>query len=119
MVSHARSESAGKAEANAKHSILGGSQHQSQQIFSLPTDQQVCLKKMACKARTIVVAGATNGQGASVVDAFRSTSKAKIRAITRDATSERAKALASKGVDIVQADLGDPDTLTKVCLAEL
>lgn len=72
------------------------------------------LLNMACKTRTIVVTGATSGQGRSVVDALLSTSKAKVRAMTRDAASDKAKALASKGVDVFEADLDDPATLMKV-----
>lgn len=63
--------------------------------------------------------GATGGQGGSVVSALLASGTAgtKIRAITRDISSEKAKKLASKGIEVHQADLGDRSTLTKVRFA--
>uniref|UniRef100_A0A1D1YSZ0 NmrA-like family domain-containing protein 1 n=1 Tax=Anthurium amnicola TaxID=1678845 RepID=A0A1D1YSZ0_9ARAE len=49
----------------------------------------------------IVVSGATGAQGGSVVNSLLATGRYKIRALTRDPSSDKAKALLSKGVDEV------------------
>ncbi|ROT42288.1 NmrA-like family protein [Sodiomyces alkalinus F11] len=65
----------------------------------------------------ITVFGATGKQGGSVVDIFLNDPKLKndwtVRAVTRDTSSDRAKALAPKGVEVVAADLEDKDSLVK------
>lgn len=59
----------------------------------------------------IAVAGATGGQGGSVVDALLESGRYAVRALTRDATSAKAKALAARGCEVVAADLDKPETL--------
>lgn len=55
----------------------------------------------------IAVVGATGKQGGAVVDALLERGAA-VRALTRDASSERARALAARGVEVVVADADDP-----------
>jgi uncharacterized protein YbjT (DUF2867 family) len=62
-------------------------------------------------ARTIAVAGATGAQGGAVVDALLERG-AQVRALVRSAGSERARNLASRGVELVQIDAKDPVTLS-------
>ncbi|KAJ4992423.1 NmrA-like family protein [Stagonosporopsis vannaccii] len=64
-------------------------------------------------SKTIVVLGATGNQGGSVVNTYLQDSQWKIRAVTRNVNSEKAKKLASRGVEVVSADLGDPTSLEK------
>lgn len=90
--------------------------------------------------KIITVFGATGNQGASVVNTFLGDSKVNsdwsVRGVTRDVSSDRAKALATKGVEVVavsclrpasqiigsvslltiwaiQADVGDKASLVK------
>ncbi|KAH7193701.1 uncharacterized protein B0J16DRAFT_395606 [Fusarium flagelliforme] len=63
-------------------------------------------------SKLIVILGATGNQGGSVVESFLSESNWKVRALTRNSASSKAKALSSKGAEVVQADLDDPSTLT-------
>jgi NmrA-like family len=53
-------------------------------------------------------------QGGGVVNALINTTKFAVRAITRDRASDKAKALSARGVEVVQASLDDPASLTKV-----
>jgi uncharacterized protein YbjT (DUF2867 family) len=62
-------------------------------------------------ARTIAVAGATGAQGGAVVDALLEQG-ARVRALVRNAASERARNLANRGVELVQVDTNDPTSLT-------
>ena len=55
----------------------------------------------------LTVIGATGAQGGSVVDAALKAGTYKVRAITRNTSSEKAKALAARGVEVVKADLND------------
>ncbi|KAH6967898.1 hypothetical protein BKA56DRAFT_679033 [Ilyonectria sp. MPI-CAGE-AT-0026] len=64
--------------------------------------------------KLIVVVGATGGQGGAVVSAFLKDSQWKVRGITRNPVSEKAKALSAKGVDMVKADLNDLSSLQPV-----
>ena len=61
--------------------------------------------------KIISVVGATGVQGRSVVNTLLKDNKYSIRAITRNPNSERAKSLASQGVEVVKADLNDFDSL--------
>ncbi|KAF4878635.1 hypothetical protein K4K49_003657 [Colletotrichum sp. SAR 10_70] len=65
--------------------------------------------------KIITVFGATGAQGGSVVDIFLNDPKLKaewaVRGVTRDTTKDSSKALASKGVEVVSADLGDKASL--------
>jgi uncharacterized protein YbjT (DUF2867 family) len=53
---------------------------------------------------TVLVTGATGRQGGSVVDALLADG-VDVRALTRDPTSDRARALADRGVEVVGGDL--------------
>ncbi|WP_426626175.1 NmrA/HSCARG family protein [Leifsonia sp. McL0607] len=55
----------------------------------------------------IAVVGATGKQGGAVVNALLERG-APVRALTRDAGSDRALALAERGVEVVVADVDDP-----------
>lgn len=61
--------------------------------------------------KIIAVFGATGQQGGGVVDALLKKGGYAVRAITRDVHSEKAKALAGRGVEVVAADLNYPGTL--------
>src|SRR4051812_44168700 len=69
---------------------------------------------MATK-KIIVVFGATGAQGGGLAQAILDdkNSEFAVRAITRDATSDKAKQLAEKGAEVVSADIDDPDALKK------
>lgn len=58
----------------------------------------------------IAVVGATGKQGGAVVDALLERGAA-VRALTRDAGSERARALVARGVEVVVADAEDPTAM--------
>ncbi|WP_375486975.1 NmrA family NAD(P)-binding protein [uncultured Jatrophihabitans sp.] len=60
--------------------------------------------------RPVVVLGATGQQGGAVVDALLDAG-ASVRAVVRDATSDRSVALAGRGVDVVTGDQDEPDSL--------
>ena len=65
---------------------------------------------MSAKIATIL--GATGNQGAGVLSALlQGAIKYHIRAITRRPESDAAKSLRTKGVEVVQADLNNPDSL--------
>ncbi|GAQ79013.1 hypothetical protein KFL_000220470 [Klebsormidium nitens] len=61
----------------------------------------------------ILVTGATGSQGGGVVRHLLKGGGFKVRGLTRDATSVKARALVERGVDVVQGDLLQPDSLTK------
>jgi uncharacterized protein YbjT (DUF2867 family) len=61
----------------------------------------------------ITVIGATGVQGGSVVDAALKSGTYKVRAITRKINSDKAKALAARGVELAIADLNDEESLIK------
>ena len=63
----------------------------------------------------LVVIGATGTQGGSVLNHLisLSTSPYRLRGITRNTTSEAAQTLASRGVEMVSANLDDPASLSK------
>lgn len=63
-------------------------------------------------SKLISVLGATGNQGGSVVETFL-TNGWRVRAITRNTSSEKAKALAKRGAEVVQANLDDTATLLK------
>jgi len=66
-------------------------------------------------APSITVFGATGLQGGSVITHLLSSDKPyKIRAVTRDPSKPNAKALESKGIDVVKADLGNDADVQKV-----
>jgi uncharacterized protein YbjT (DUF2867 family) len=63
--------------------------------------------------KLIVVVGATGGQGGSVIASFLKDENWKIRGLTRNPESERAKALSAMGVEMVKGDLGDLASLER------
>ncbi|MBI5058658.1 NmrA family NAD(P)-binding protein [candidate division KSB1 bacterium] len=65
--------------------------------------------------KLIAVTGATGAQGGGLVRAILADKSGQwtVRAITRKLDSDKAKALAAAGVEVVAADLDDVDSLTK------
>jgi uncharacterized protein YbjT (DUF2867 family) len=63
----------------------------------------------------IAVIGATGAQGGGLCDAILGDPAGGFacRAITRDPSKDKARALAARGADVVKADLDDLDSLTK------
>jgi uncharacterized protein YbjT (DUF2867 family) len=61
----------------------------------------------------IVVLGATGNQGGSVVDALLSEKKWKVRGVSRNPDSDKGKALKAKGVEVVDADFNDIQSIRK------
>ncbi|KAJ9669438.1 hypothetical protein H2201_000305 [Coniosporium apollinis] len=66
---------------------------------------------MAPEKKLVVIVGVTGNQGGSVASRFLSDLLYHIRGLTRDPSSPRARALASKGIEIIAADLDDVATL--------
>jgi uncharacterized protein YbjT (DUF2867 family) len=67
---------------------------------------------MATK-KIITIFGATGGQGGGLAQAILndSNSEFRVRAVTRNADTDKVKALASQGAEIVVADIDDPGSL--------
>ena len=63
-------------------------------------------------SKPILVAGATGRQGRSVVRHLLDR-QLTVRALVREAESDRAKALASQGIEIAQGDMDDLASLRK------
>jgi uncharacterized protein YbjT (DUF2867 family) len=63
--------------------------------------------------KIIAVAGATGAQGGGLVRAILNDNDARfaVRALTRDVNSDKAKALAALGAEVVQADVDDVESL--------
>lgn len=63
--------------------------------------------------KIIAVVGATGSQGGGVARAILSDpdSEFAVRALTRDPSSEKARALAEQGADVVEADLSDLESV--------
>ncbi|KAF5018605.1 hypothetical protein F66182_9397 [Fusarium sp. NRRL 66182] len=64
-------------------------------------------------SKTIAVVAATGSQGGSVARTFVKIPGWHVRGITRSPQGEAAKALASEGVEIVQGDLDDKESLIR------
>jgi uncharacterized protein YbjT (DUF2867 family) len=64
-------------------------------------------------SKLIVILGATGKQGGSVLKTFLQDPIYKIRAVVRDINAASAKALQMKGVEIVQGDTLDEESLVK------
>lgn len=62
-------------------------------------------------SKLIVVTGATGMQGSGVIDALSANPDWRIRGLTRDTNSEKAKALVHRGVEMVAATFDDEDSL--------
>lgn len=64
--------------------------------------------------KLIVVFGATGKQGGSVVDALlKSAESYSVRAVTRNPNTDKARALAARGVEVVTGDLDHYNSLLK------
>ncbi|KAI0506298.1 hypothetical protein F5B22DRAFT_650858 [Xylaria bambusicola] len=63
--------------------------------------------------KLICVIGVTGNQGGSVAQRFLQDPNFKVRGLTREPGSEKAKKLAAQGVEIVQAELNDVQSLVK------
>lgn len=63
--------------------------------------------------KILAVAGATGAQGGGLVRAILADANSgfAVRAITRDASSEKARSLAKAGAEVVAADLDDPASI--------
>lgn len=59
----------------------------------------------------LTVVGATGAQGGSVVDSALAAGQYHVRAITRNTTSDKAKALVARGAEVVSADLNNEASL--------
>jgi putative NADH-flavin reductase len=64
-------------------------------------------------SKLLTVIGATGTQGQSVIEAALKDKSYSIRGVTRNPSSEKAKLLASKGIEVVKADLNDEQSLVK------
>lgn len=63
-------------------------------------------------SKIIVVTGATGMQGSGVIDALSANSDWKIRGVTRSTGSAKAQTLVKRGIEMVEADADDEDSLT-------
>src|SRR5688500_18841379 len=72
-------------------------------------------KKTAQKKKIIAVMGATGAQGGGLVRAILADKDGpfRVRAITRNVDSEKSKALARAGAEVVAADVDDPKSLER------
>lgn len=68
-------------------------------------------------SKILTVFGSTGQQGGSVINSVQAhptlSKEYKIRGVTRDPSKPAAQKLTSKGVEVVQADLGDKDSVRK------
>jgi len=63
------------------------------------------------QSNKIVVCGATGNQGGAVAAALLRSGRWSVAALTRDPDTEKARALAASGAEVVQADLSDMASL--------
>ena len=65
--------------------------------------------------KTIVVFGATGAQGGGLAHAILSdpNSEFQVRAVTRNADSEKAKQLEAQGAEVVEADIDNKQSIVK------
>jgi len=72
---------------------------------------------MATSKRILTIFGSTGSQGGSVIDVVLSRpelqQKYALRGVTRNTTSSKSQALAAKGVEMVQGELSDLESLKK------
>jgi hypothetical protein len=84
------------------------------QIYVNSSLNIVCVTCHQCKSceinASIIKPGA---QGGSVVNSLLATGHYKIRGLTRKPDSDKAKALASKGVEVVKCDLSVKEDVKK------
>jgi NAD(P)-dependent dehydrogenase (short-subunit alcohol dehydrogenase family) len=64
-------------------------------------------------SKIIAVTGATGTQGGGVVNIMKKTPGWKVRAITRNTESDKAKQLVAEGIEVVQASFDDEASLKK------
>lgn len=64
--------------------------------------------------KLIVILGATGTQGGSVVSALHDDAAYRIRCVTRNISTEKAKALASRGFEVVAGDVNNVASLNRV-----
>lgn len=64
-------------------------------------------------SKLIVVTGATGMQGSGVINALGTNSDWRVRGLTRNTDSEKARALINRGIEMVAANLDDEDSLIK------
>jgi hypothetical protein len=64
-------------------------------------------------SQLLTVVGATGTQGTSLIDNALKDGTYKVRGLTRNINSEKAKALAARGVEVVRADINDEQSLIK------
>lgn len=63
--------------------------------------------------KIIAVTGATGAQGGGVVNVMRAVKGWKVRAITRSKESDAAKKLVAEGIEVVEADYNDEESLVR------
>ncbi|KIW95287.1 uncharacterized protein Z519_03871 [Cladophialophora bantiana CBS 173.52] len=68
---------------------------------------------MTAGEKLIVIIGATGTQGGSVVDSFLKLPGWRLRGVTRHPSGSKARKLAARGVEIVEADLDDLESLIR------
>jgi hypothetical protein len=66
---------------------------------------------MSSSKKIVSIVGATGAQGGSVVNALLGNPEYSIRAVTRNVNSASAKALAARGIELVQADANNLESL--------
>jgi len=66
---------------------------------------------MSAEKRLITVYGATGTQGGAVVRSLLTNPSFRVRGTTRNPSSEKAKALAALGVEVVQAEGFDAESM--------
>lgn len=64
-------------------------------------------------SKILTVVGGTGTQGLSLINAALADRTYKIRALTRNTSSEKSQALAARGVEVVRADVNDEQSLIK------
>lgn len=64
-------------------------------------------------SKLLTVVGGTGTQGQSLVNAALKDGSYKIRVLTRNPSSDKAKALTSNGIEVVKADVNDAESLVK------
>jgi len=77
--------------------------------FSEPPDNSNATQTQP-ETRTILVGGATGRQGGAVVDELLKRGYA-VRGMTRKPDGKKAQGVATKGVEVVHGDYGDPESL--------
>jgi uncharacterized protein YbjT (DUF2867 family) len=63
--------------------------------------------------KTIVVLGATGQQGGAVVRALAADHMWRIRTVSRNPNSDSAKSLIERGIEVIAADMDNPDSLQR------